>query len=283
MIFKKQEAEEEVKKNLDEAKRAVSGSESKEKLLEAVESLSNALNEAQKLRDLDDIKADLNGYRRYCDRACELLDSTEDKAPGATKLIRRGLPVIDDRIHEILAEIREKAEAVCRQSLGTSFEDLGKELNKAGQGLSMIREPIGLEKSVNNLENALSDICESITGKEKIEACKWLEQSKKEPYVEDKINSLNMILSKIPQLIDQIEQSAETISYNAEVGVADERTGFKAIIEPINPAATIAAFGGFIISEMLDVYPIEYNKHVISVIIAVVIFLIVFYLTRKGN
>jgi len=89
VIFKKQEAEKEVKKNLDEAKRAVSSSESREKLLEAVENLSNALNETQKLRDMEDIKADLNGYRRYCNRACELLDITEDRAPGATKLIRR--------------------------------------------------------------------------------------------------------------------------------------------------------------------------------------------------
>lgn len=115
VIFKKQEAEEDVKKNLDKAKRAVSGSESREKLLEAVENLSNALNEAQKLRDMDDIKADLNGYRRYCDRACELLDSTKDKAPGATLLVRRGLPEIDEQIQGMLAEIRERAEAVCRQ------------------------------------------------------------------------------------------------------------------------------------------------------------------------
>ena len=77
VIFRQQEAEDEVKKNLEEAKGAVSGSESREKLLEAVKNLSSALNEAYKLRDMDDIKADLNGYRRYCDRACELLDSTE--------------------------------------------------------------------------------------------------------------------------------------------------------------------------------------------------------------
>ena len=116
VIFKKQEAEEEVKKNLDEAKRAVSGSDSKEKLLEAVENLSNALNEAQKLQDMDDIKADLNGYRKYCDRACELLDSTEGKAPEATQLIKRGLPVIDERIKKTIGDIQEKSKALCNKT-----------------------------------------------------------------------------------------------------------------------------------------------------------------------
>ena len=87
-------------------------------------------------------------------------------------------------------------------------------------------------------------------------------------------------------MIDQTEQkqnSIETITEDVEVAITDERTGFRAIIELINPAATIAAFFGFIISEMLDVYPTGYNKHVISVIIAVVIFLIIFYKTRKRN
>ena len=197
VIFRKQEAEGEIKKNLEEAKHAVSGSESKEKLLEAVENLSNALNEAQKLRDMDDIKADLNGYRRYCDHACDLLESTEEKAPGATKLIRRGLPVIDERIQGMLAEIQVKAEVICRQSLNTPFEDFGKEVNQISQDLPKVRDPITLEKQINIMLTALSPVCDKISEIDN-EVCKYYQMAKQEQYIEDKLLLINMILSKIP-------------------------------------------------------------------------------------
>ena len=198
VIFRQYETKEEIAKNLEDAKQAVEGSESKEKLLEAVENLGNALQEAQKLRGLDEIKTDLNAYRRYCDRTVELLDETKDKAPGAAMLVRRGLPIIDEQIKAILVEIQEKTEELCKETVDTPLEDLGKEVNKIGQGLLLVRDPIGLEKSVGNLEFALSDICNRMGGKDKGEACKLLEKSKNEQYVEDKINLINMVLSKIP-------------------------------------------------------------------------------------
>lgn len=197
VIYRKQEAEEEVKKNLEEAKHAVSGSESKEKLLEAVENLSNALNEAQKLRDLDDIKADLNGYRRYCDRACELLDSTEDTAPRATLLVGRGLPVIDEQIQGMLAEIGEKAEVICKESQGTPFEGFGKEVHKTSQDLLNVRDPIALEKQIDNMLISFAPVCEKMSEIDE-EACKLYQKAQQEQYVEDKISLINMILSKIP-------------------------------------------------------------------------------------
>ncbi len=125
VISRKEGAKEEIGRNLEEAKQAVAGSESKEKLLEAVENLANALQEAQKLRGLDEIQADLNAYRRYCDRTVELLDETEDIAPGAAMLVRKGLPIIDEKIKAILAEIQEKTEALCKETKDTSLEDLG--------------------------------------------------------------------------------------------------------------------------------------------------------------
>jgi len=198
VIFRQEMAEEEIERNLEEAKHAVAGSKSKEKLLEAVENLANALQEAQKLQSLDEIKSDLNAYRRYCDRTVELLDATEGKAPGAAMLVRRGLPIIDERIKSISTEIQEKTEELCKETVDTPLEDLGKEVNKIGQGLLLVRNPIGLEKSVGNLEFALSDICNRMGGNEKGEACKLLEKSKNEQYVEDKINLINMVLSKIP-------------------------------------------------------------------------------------
>lgn len=124
LTFKKEEAETEVHKYIAEAKSAVEGSESKEKLLEAVENLVNALKEVQKTRDLDDVKCDLNAYRRYCERAADMLDAAEEKAPGATQLVRKGLPIIDEWIKGIIAEIQEKAKLACKESKGTPSEEI---------------------------------------------------------------------------------------------------------------------------------------------------------------
>ncbi len=194
-----------MQKYLEEAKSAVEGSESKEKLLEAVENLGNALKEAQNLRemDFDAMKCDLNAYRRYCERATALLETTEEKAPGATRLIKKGLPIIDVRIKGILAEIQEKATAVCRQTKGTPLQTLGSKVNQIGKTFLQIKDPIGLEKSVGNMMVALSHICAELPERERGNACELLKKAKEEQYIEDKLDLINMVLSKIsPQISD---------------------------------------------------------------------------------
>jgi HEAT repeat protein len=133
ITFKKEEAEAEVKQYIAEAKKAIEGSESKENLFEAVENLGNALKEAQKARDLNDVKYDLNTYRLYCERAADMMDETENKAPGATRLLRKGLPIIDKKIKQILAEIQQSANTACKQSKGTPTEELACKINQEVQ------------------------------------------------------------------------------------------------------------------------------------------------------
>ncbi len=156
-----------------------------------------------------------------------------------------------------------------------------------------VRNPIGLEKSVNNLEIALSNICNRMVGKDKGEACKLLEKSKNEQYVENKIDLINMFLTKIPHLLEETEQGkngSNIYNYQADQlsvtmidksKISQQNSGINnktykestekssgligSIIDLINPPATIAAFAGFIISETLDFHPIGYNKQVISV------------------
>jgi len=170
VISRQEDAEEEIDRNLKEAKRAVAGSESKEKLLEAVENLANALQEAQKLRGLDEIKTDLNAYRRYCDRTVELLDETEDKAPGAAMLVRRGLPIIDERIKAILEHIQNNSKALSKHTKDTVLEDLGTEININSQNIVHINNPIILDKRINKLQISISAICAKLPNLE-LEAC----------------------------------------------------------------------------------------------------------------
>lgn len=232
ITFKKQRAEVEVQKYLGEAKNAVKGSESKEKLLEAVENLSNALKEVQKVQEMDfnTMKSDLNAYRLYCERAADLLDTTEDKAPGATKLIRRGLPIIDQKIKKIITEIQEKASIFCKQTQDTPLEDLGKEIYRQGKNFSLIRDPIGLEKGITNLQSALAAICAKMPESERIEACELLKKVNEELLIEDKLPLINMVLSKFSSQmdkaggIDRLEKKLDEIMISLKPGIREELT-----------------------------------------------------------
>jgi HEAT repeat protein len=151
----------EVQKYLVAAKRAAEGSESKEKLLEVVENLAHAIGEAQKVRELDlgSLKCDLNSYRRYCEQAVELVEQTKEKAPGATKMLERGLPIIDRRIKELLGEIEEKAKKFCLDSRQTPFETIGKSAYGCIKGLGEVEYLIEVEARMNRLSPLLRSMC----------------------------------------------------------------------------------------------------------------------------
>ncbi|AAM06921.1 TPA: phosphorylase [Methanosarcina acetivorans] len=135
IVFKKQEAKEEVDKYLAEAKKAVGGSKSKELLFEAVNNLANALKEVQDLenRDLEEKKGELNYYRQYCDRAAELMRDTEGTAPFATIAMKKGLPILDRNLKELLEEIQKKAKIACQVSQGTSTQEIACSISKEVQ------------------------------------------------------------------------------------------------------------------------------------------------------
>jgi HEAT repeat protein len=223
LIFKKAETEAEVQKYIAEAKSVVEGSESKEKLLEAVENLGNALKEAQKARDFSDVKADLNAYRRYCERASELLDTTEEKMPGASRLIRKGLPIIDERIKGIIAEIQEKAKALCKQTRGTTFEDLGKNVYRIGQNL-LVENPAILEKRLNDFQINLSAICARTSEINVGEACDLLKRANNEPILENRIQLMDDAISKILPHIGNVTNIQISNSNNVQITTANGTT-----------------------------------------------------------
>ena len=122
-------------KYLAEAKDAIKGSKSKELLFEAVENLANALKEVQNLEnlDLEAKKGELNFYRKYCDHAAELMRDTEETAPFATIAMRKGLPILDRNLKELLEEIQKKAKNACRESKGTDTEEIACAINREVQ------------------------------------------------------------------------------------------------------------------------------------------------------
>jgi len=173
LTFEKAGAEGEVKRYLAEAKSTSEGSENKETLLEAVENLANALSEAHKLTDFDAMKSDLNAYMQYCDRAADLIGDAAEGAPGAARVLQRGLPIIDDRIKEIIREIQERARAVCRETQETPLEELGLATDISAQGLP-IRDPLALTMSLGSMTSSARDWCEYLPTDKKVDACEQL-------------------------------------------------------------------------------------------------------------
>jgi len=250
LTFKKQDAEADVQKYLEEAKSASEGSQSKEKLLEAIENLSNALKEARNLGEmnLDVKKHHLNACRRYCDRAAELLADTREDAPGATKLIEKGIPIIDHRIRETLAEIREKTRAVCKQTLDTPAEEFGKEIARQGKALCQVRDPIQLNKALFNLDRTLSSQLKDP------EIQELIEQARTEPNVEDKLNIYNIILGLILGKSQRTKEGlAETVNIqNFNVSSdKDEKPWYRDRNALIAIAGVLVAALGVLVSEIL--------------------------------
>ncbi len=78
------------------------------------------------------MKGELNFYRKYCDHAAELMKDADEKAPFATEVLRKGLPILDRNLKELLEEIQEKAKTACQVSQGT----LQKKLHALSEGSS---------------------------------------------------------------------------------------------------------------------------------------------------
>jgi hypothetical protein len=135
IVFKREKAKEEVISYLTEAKDTIKGSKSKEQLIGAVENLANALKEVQNLEnlDFDSMKGELNFYRKHCDRAAELMSATEEKAPYATEVIRKGLSILDRNLKELIEKIKEKARIACKESIGTPIQELACIVNREVQ------------------------------------------------------------------------------------------------------------------------------------------------------
>ncbi len=230
LTFNKQESEAEVQRYLAEAKSATEGSANKEKLLEAIENLANALKEVHDARktDFDIMKRDLNAYRRYCDRAADLLDTTEEKAPGATKLIRKGLPIFNQRIKELLDGIAKETKILCDAASGIEAEEFVKPTCKEVKELIKIRNPIELDKRIAGLIPNLRFMVENLPEQERNFGYNKIEILNKEDYLEDKLSLINEIIVFVAPHISmskdlgRLENKLDDIMISLEPGVREE-------------------------------------------------------------
>ncbi len=178
LIFR-EDKKDEVKKYLTIAKKALRGSESKDKLLKVVENLDMALREPQRLMDRShkEIVSELNTYMPYCEDAAWYMDSAEDKAPRAVKLMRRCNPLLEDRIHAIITEIQEKARLI------------GPEIDRAARCLSL-GDPVKVHQCCMRMASALRASCKRFPDEKRELTCGILTGIEKE-------KELSVVLEKI--------------------------------------------------------------------------------------
>jgi len=214
ILFGKAEAKYEVQSYLAEAKSASDCSKNKETLLEAVENLANALSEAQNVTDFDATKSDLKAYMQYCNRAADLIGDAAKDAPGAAGILRRGLPIIDERIKEIIREIQEKAEAVCRETRGTGtpYEPLGIEVNNWARELSD-RDYLQNERIASIISDNLGEFCNILPEGERKYLCKIVEDLRNESEPNNKLIYIGMALSYLlPSIKSEIQNVAKPMT-----------------------------------------------------------------------
>ncbi len=225
ITFKKyEEAKDEIQKYLAEAKNAMEDSkedsESEELLLRVVEDLKNALDNAHKAKDmgLAAMKYHLNAHRLYCEEAANLLDVTQEKAPVATKLlIKWGLPLINQRIEEIISEIQAKAKALyeATRDTGTLFEPLGAKINQNAQQLSDI-DSSKSEKIIPTITHSMRELCKLLPQDKRGYACELVKNVDKEEKLTNKLFTVSLALNYLEPNIEKVisEKKAESTSFN---------------------------------------------------------------------
>lgn len=132
-------------------KKAVGCSNSKDELLKAVENLAKALQESQRLKDrpIRETASELSVYSWYCNKAADYMAAAEDEAPYAVKLMRKGNPILDDRIKATIAEIQKKAGLI------------SPEIDRAARYLSL-DDPIKAHRCCMRMASTIRNSCKRL-------------------------------------------------------------------------------------------------------------------------
>jgi HEAT repeat protein/nucleoside phosphorylase len=194
--------EDEVKRYLAEAKKAVGGSKSRAYLIEAVENLARALEESHKLnsrKSIEEITNELNTYRWYCEEAASHMHAAEERAPGVVRLMRKCNPILENSIEAIITEIQEKAKQIHQitQGTGTEYEAFGAEISHEARSISVDNLLGPTQRSIFNIADKVKELCKYLPQERRALVCKAAEE----------VQSSN----DLPEKIEKLEQALEYI------------------------------------------------------------------------
>ena len=294
ILFKPEQTESEAKNFIAEAKKASEGSKNKTELLEAVENLASALKEADRYKTLDERHRNLRVHQQHLDKVAEITDKHRQTAPGVSKMLERGKKIAEERIDALILEIQEKAKTACEEARGKPAEELACTVSQEVKHWR-IDNP---EQMTQNVENVIFSLKAKIPPTpENKDICNKIEEIRNETDLTKQYEMLPLLIALIPTT--NIQNTGDTINLphataseksqiivkgdkniNAPVS-PDSEPAKKSLIDRVNAPATFAAFVGFVISEAgTYFYPITYN-HLISVFVAVLVFVLVAVFNKR--
>ena len=89
--------------------------------------------EVQKAKETNTNICNVETYKQYLKRAAYLMNTKKERTPLVIKLIKKGMPIIDDKIEKIIKEIQEKANIAYQQSKNTPTEEIAYDVNQEVQ------------------------------------------------------------------------------------------------------------------------------------------------------
>lgn len=120
VIFKKNYSKKEIEGHIAAAKKEIEGSKSKQKLIEAIEQLAEALETAQNARqDAIEYQELLKRCSDICNHVDQLMDENKDKTPAIHELYKRNRLQFRKNVKDLIEDVRKKAEEACREARGT--------------------------------------------------------------------------------------------------------------------------------------------------------------------
>ncbi|WP_340818460.1 HEAT repeat domain-containing protein [Methanolobus sp. WCC4] len=224
VILKKQISRQKIEKYLIDARSVAEDSTNKKRLVKVIENLSDALFAAQAPHKMGiESKVELVTYcRKQCHYAEYLMDKTKGNTPNLNHLFHKIKPYFHQNIKKLIDDVKEKAEAACREAKGTEAEYIACSVNKEIQGWGVeSQEQMGknLDNVIFSLKSKIPDISEN-----KLIIAK-IDEIKSESKVENQMMILSTLIGFFPSLslyadISEIKENSKTMIENMDQLIA---------------------------------------------------------------
>lgn len=214
--------EDEIDKYLENSRKSIDGSKSREELFEAIQNLSKALKESQKLKgkSLEEISIELKAYRWYCEEASKFMISAEERAPIAIKLMKKCNPLLENKIQASISEIQKSAREICKNTRGsnTGAEAPGSEIYKAAKSLST-EDIYKTHRCASRITSKLKEFCELLPEDKRELVCSVIEEIKHATEFPDSLEKLELALA---YTLSAIEVPLQVNDVTKEIQLAKE-------------------------------------------------------------
>jgi HEAT repeat protein len=135
VLFRKVHSKKEIEGYIAAARKEIGISESKQKLIEAIEQLAEAIEIAYNACESGcNWQETLNCCSDICNHAEQLMDKNKEKTPDLHDLYQLAKPSFRKKIKELIDEVKEKAEIACKEAKGTPAEPITCLVNTEIQG-----------------------------------------------------------------------------------------------------------------------------------------------------